>query len=122
MRLDVRAKRVYRAIRNSDGRRILVEASWPRGMTAHRMRSAEWAKDLAPSLELRRWLASNPESWSEFERCYAAELDGKPEAVAALRLKVRSGPVTLLFSSKNLERNNAVALKRYLETCSGERS
>lgn len=113
--MDIRVKRVYRAQRQSDGFRVLVDRLWPRGLTKERMRLDWWAKELAPSTELRHWYHHEAERWEEFTRRYAHELDQNGEAVASLLARAREGPVTLLYAAKDEERNNAVALKSYLE-------
>lgn len=113
--MDIRVKRVYRAQRQSDGFRVLVDRLWPRGLTKERMRLDWWAKELAPSTELRHWYHHEAERWEEFTRRYAREIDQNGEAVASLLARAREGPVTLLYAAKDEERNNAVALKSYLE-------
>lgn len=113
---DLRLKRVYRAARRSDGQRVLVDGIWPRGMSKHRLRLDHWAKDVAPSPELRRWFDHDPEKWDAFRQRYAEELDRRPEAVEDLLARLDDGPVTLLYAAKDEEHNNAVALKPYLET------
>jgi uncharacterized protein YeaO (DUF488 family) len=74
----------------------------------------EWLKDLAPSTELRKWFGHDPEKWEEFRKRYFQELDAHPDAIRRLRAKMREGPLTLLFGSKEERFNNAVALKEYL--------
>jgi uncharacterized protein YeaO (DUF488 family) len=113
--MDIRVKRAYRAARRSDGARVLVDRLWPRGLSRERLRFDHWAKGLAPSTELRRWFGHDPARWDEFMTRYAKELDAQPEAVKALLGLAREGPVTLLYAAKDEERNNAVALKEYLE-------
>ncbi len=112
---DLRVKRAYRAARRSDGKRVLVDRIWPRGLAKDRLRLDAWAKELAPSTDLRAWFGHDPKKWEEFCRRYARELDGKPEEVEALRQSLRDGPVTLVYGAKDEEHNNALALKRYLE-------
>ena len=73
-----------------------------------------WLKDLAPSDGLRQWFDHDPARWTEFERRYFAELEEKPEIVRPLLEAARRGRVTLLFGARDLEHNNAVALKAYL--------
>ncbi len=96
------------------GRRFLVERLWPRGVRRADLRSCEWLKDVAPSDELRRWFGHEPAKWDEFRRRYVAELDERPEAWTALRDAAASEDVTLLFSARDREHNNAVALREYL--------
>ncbi|WP_193178523.1 DUF488 domain-containing protein [Oricola nitratireducens] len=112
---DIRVKRAYRAARISDGQRILVDRIWPRGMTRERLRIAEWAKDIAPSPNLRRWFGHDPGKWDGFRTAYFRELDGKKPETKRILESLRNGPVTLVYGAKNDEMNNAVALKEYLE-------
>ncbi|QIE55087.1 DUF488 domain-containing protein [Pikeienuella piscinae] len=111
---DLRVKRAYRAARRSDGQRVLIDRLWPRGMAKHRLRLDLWARDLAPSPDLRAWFGHDPEKWAEFRKRYAEELDEKTEALAALRARMKEGPVTLVYAAKDEEHNNAVALAAYL--------
>jgi uncharacterized protein YeaO (DUF488 family) len=113
--MDIRVKRAYRAARRSDGARVLVDRLWPRGLSKERFRFDHWAKEVAPSTELRHWFAHDPARWAEFRTRYADELDARPEEVKALLALAREGPVTLLYAAKDEELNNAVALKEYLE-------
>lgn len=112
--MNVVIKRVYEPPSPEDGRRILVDRLWPRGIAKAKI--DHWAKGTAPSNELRKWYQHDPAKWDEFKRRYFAELDAAPGAVQSLRDSVESGNVTFLYSSKELELNNAVALREYLET------
>ena len=107
----IRVKRIYRAARVSDGRRELVDRLWPRGVARDRARLDSWARDLAPSDALRRWYHAEPDHWEEFVTRYRAELAAKPELVRALAALASEGVVTLLFASKEEERNNATVLR-----------
>jgi len=113
---EIRIKRAYRAARQSDGHRVLVDGIWPRGVTKDRLRVAGWARDLAPSPELRSWFGHDPAKWDEFRRRYARELDDRHEAVAAFCASLRQSPVTLVYAAKDEAHNNAIALKTYLES------
>lgn len=108
-------KRVYEAATEDDGKRILIDRLWPRGLTKQKARIDYWAKDASPSNELRKWYQHDPEKWDEFRRRYFAELDAAPEAVAALRAELAPGRNTIVFGSKEPDRNNARALVEYLE-------
>lgn len=110
----IHLKRVYEPAAKEDGHRFLVERLWPRGIKKDALHFDAWLKDVAPSTELRQWFAHDPRKWQEFQRRYFAELDSKPEAVQPIRKAMLAGAVTLLFSSHDLEHNNAVALKEYL--------
>jgi uncharacterized protein YeaO (DUF488 family) len=111
-RENIAVKRVYDAPAKSDGVRVLVDRLWPRGLTKEDAKIDFWLRDLAPSNELRKWVHSHPERWPEFHKRYFQELRGTPAAVDELLKLVRAKkPVTLLFASKNVERNNATVLK-----------
>jgi uncharacterized protein YeaO (DUF488 family) len=109
-------KRVYEAPGPEDGARFLVERLWPRGLKKEALQAEGWPKDVAPSGALRRWFGHDPAKWVEFERRYFAELDGRPEALEPLLEAARRGRVTLLYSARDREHNNAVALREYLES------
>lgn len=112
----IKIKRVYDRPARLDGRRILVDRLWPRGLSKAAGAIEFWAKDVAPSNELRRWYGHVPEKWPEFKRRYFAELDANSEAVVQFRGQLGQGTVTLLFGSKETRLNNAVALKEYVES------
>jgi len=114
--VEIRTKRVYEAKARSDGRRILVDRLWPRGLTKAEAAVDFWARATAPSHELRRWYQHTAEKWPEFRKRYFAELDANPAGVAELRAHLGHGPVTLLFGSKETRLNNATALAEYLES------
>ena len=113
--MRIAIKRAYEAPARSDGRRILVDRLWPRGLTKEKAEIDFWAKEVAPSNALRRWYAHEPERWPEFQRRYAAELAANPDAVAELREHLGKGAVTFVFSSKEERLNNAAALVAYLK-------
>lgn len=115
--MTVRVKRVYEAARRSDGMRVLVDRLWPRGLTKKDAALDAWLPDLAPSNELRKWFHAQPEHWGEFRRRYLQELSSgqAPAALDKLYDLGRQGKLTLLFASKNVERNNAVILRDLLE-------
>jgi uncharacterized protein YeaO (DUF488 family) len=112
-------KRAYDPPTADDGYRVLVDGIWPRGLTKQTLRIDEWLKDVAPSAALRRWFGHDPARWAAFTARYFDELDSRPEAVAALRARLRRGPLTLVFAARDVHRNNAVALQSYLESRSG---
>ena len=114
--MSIRIKRVYDRPERTDGRRILVDRLWPRGMSKAVAAVDFWAKEAAPSHALRRWYGHAPEKWPEFKRRYFAELDTNGEVVAELFAEMGRGTVTLLFGSKEMRLNNAEALKEYLES------
>jgi uncharacterized protein YeaO (DUF488 family) len=106
--------RVYDHSERSTGSVFLVERLWPRGVRRDEIGTAVWVKDVAPSTGLRQWFAHDPDKWEEFRRRYFDELDAHPQAWRALVAAAREGDVTLLFSSRDQEHNNAVALRDYL--------
>jgi uncharacterized protein YeaO (DUF488 family) len=112
----IRVKRVYEPPSAEDGRRYLVERLWPRGLRKDALPLDGWLREVAPSDALRRWFGHDPARWEEFRRRYAAELDARPDTWRPLLEAARQGPVTLLFSARDTEHNNAVALKAYLDT------
>jgi uncharacterized protein YeaO (DUF488 family) len=111
----IKLKRVYEAPEAADGTRILVERLWPRGTKKEDVQMHAWLKEAAPSAELRRWFGHDPARWDAFRARYWAELDAAPAAWQPILQAARAGAVTLLFSSHDLEHNNAVALKAYLD-------
>ncbi|MAN54964.1 MAG: hypothetical protein CMI50_00650 [Paracoccus sp.] len=107
-------RRAYEKPSPSDGQRILVDRIWPRGVSKEALELDDWMKDIAPSDGLRDWFDHDPDKWQEFKRRYAGELDANHDLVAALRQRLESGRVTLVYGAKDDEHNNAVALKAYL--------
>jgi uncharacterized protein YeaO (DUF488 family) len=96
------------------GRCFLGERLWPRGIRREDLQSAEWLRDVAPSTALRRWFGHDPERWAEFRRRYTAELEAAPHAWRPLVEAAADGPVVLLYSARDREHNNAVALREFL--------
>lgn len=113
----IRTKRVYETPEAVDGIRILVDRVWPRGMTKKRLRADLWLKGVAPSTELRNWFKHEPSKWNEFKKRYFIELDRNPEGLGMIVGAVQKRSVTLLYSAKDTEFNQAVALKEYLSAC-----
>lgn len=114
MKTPIRIKRVYDAPGPEDGRRILVDRLWPRGLTKEKAKIDYWAKDISPSNELRKWYGHEPAKWDEFRKRYFAELNRNAAGVEALREAMGKGPVSFVYSSAELTINNAEALKLYL--------
>ncbi|HEU4617813.1 MAG TPA: DUF488 domain-containing protein [Gammaproteobacteria bacterium] len=121
-RLDIRTKRVYDPPDAADGARVLVDRVWPRGVRKESAKLALWLKEIAPSTELRRWFGHDPERWEEFRRRYRAELERNGEAVARLRELAKRGRVTLVYSARDTEHNQAVALADFLASARPSRS
>lgn len=116
MKSTIQIKRTYEPPEPGDGRRLLVERLWPRGMTKDSVAADAWMKDVAPSTELRKWFGHRPERWSEFQRRYQAELDANPATWKPIVDASRDGPVTLLYSAHDVEHNGAAVLRDYLAT------
>lgn len=115
-RVNISIKRIYEAPGPEDGKRILIDRLWPRGLSKANAGVDVWAKDIAPSTELRRWYRHEADKWPEFKRRYHAELDANSHGVAVLVSQVEGADVTLLFASREERLNNAAALKEYLES------
>ena len=115
MKNRIGIKRVYERPAPEDGKRILVDRLWPRGLRKEEARVDYWAKEISPSSELRTWYGHDPKKWEEFKKRYFAELDRAGEGVERLRKELAGGPVTFVYSSKEQVINNAEALKLYLE-------
>ena len=113
--MSIQLKRAYDEPSQSDGVRVLVDRVWPRGLARETLRIDHWAKDLAPSTALRKWFGHDRLKWDAFQERYFPELDDAGESLQGLLSKARGGPITLVFGAKDIHRNNAVALKQYLE-------
>ena len=116
--MTVRLKRVYDPPSLQDGARVLVDRLWPRGLTKEAAALDAWMKEISPSHELRKWFHAHPVQWNKFREKYLAELT-TGETHAALQqlhdLARKRRGLTLLFASKNLERNNATVLKELVD-------
>ncbi|HEX5192013.1 MAG TPA: DUF488 family protein [Solirubrobacteraceae bacterium] len=110
MALDVRVKRVYDEAEPDDGYRVLVDHIWPRGVSKEHAQLDEWARELAPSDELRRWFDHVPARFVEFRSRYRDELAGHRERIEELRGCARGGRVTVVFGARDREHNNAVVV------------
>ncbi len=114
----LRVKRVYETPSRADGVRVLVDRLWPRGLSKEAASVKLWLRDLAPSDALRIWYHAHPEAWAQFRKRYFKELTHSEAAPALEQLYVlqfKRKHVTLLFASRNIERNNAVALKELMD-------
>lgn len=109
-------RRVYEESAPEDGRRVLVDRVWPRGMRKDDARFDEWLRDAAPSPELRKWYGHEPDRFPEFRRRYRAELrdEGHQEAVAHLRDLAGQDRLTLVTATKDLDRSQAAVLAEWL--------
>ena len=113
--MGIRLKRIYDKPSKADGRRVLVDRVWPRGLTKKEAQIDDWLKEIAPSTRLRKWFGHDRARWTDFKKRYAAELEGQREEVEQLAQKARRQTVTLLFGAKDVKHNNAVALKENIE-------
>ncbi len=114
--MSIKIKRIYEEPERSDGTRILIDRLWPRGVSKEKAALDEWMREIAPSDKLRGWFGHKPERWAEFKKRYKKELSGpeKKRILAILRRVSRISTVTLLYSAKDDEHNNAVALRSFL--------
>ncbi len=109
--MEIRIKRVYAQPDKHDGRRILVDRLWPRGLTKEKAGVDLWLKDIAPSTELRKWFGHDPGRWEQFKERYLAELKGNSEQIRLLKLELDKGAVTLVYGAKDEEHNEAVVIR-----------
>ncbi len=109
----VAIKRAYEPAAATDGRRVLVDRLWPRGIRKEDAAIDDWAKDAAPSAALRKWFGHDPARWAEFRRRYRSELTGNPSLVE-LSKWAKEKPLTLVYSARDDQHNQAVVLREYL--------
>jgi uncharacterized protein YeaO (DUF488 family) len=114
---DVRVARIYEEPSTADGRRILVDRLWPRGVSKERAKLDDWCKEVAPSDELRHWYGHDPDRFEEFAKRYRAELaEGeRAEALARIVKDARDGTVTLLTATREVEISQAAVLAAAIE-------
>ena len=108
--MDVRLKRAYEPALASDGYRVLIDRLWPRGVSREEARLDEWARELAPSGELRRWFGHDPARFDDFRRRYTEELVPNEAKLSELRRRARDGTLTLVYGARDTEHNDAVVL------------
>ena len=108
---NIKLKRAYEPPSRSDGKRVLVDRLWPRGVKKAEAKIDEWMKDIAPSTALRKWFGHDPARWPGFQDRYAAEIRQHPEQLDHLRTLAREQPVTLVFGAHDEQRNDAVVLR-----------
>ena len=111
----LKVKRAYEKPERSDGKRILVDRLWPRGISKEKAKLHLWLKEISPSPELREWFGHDPRKWLEFKKRYRAELRGKKELLTEIRKLAEKETVTLVYGSKEERYNDAVALKSFLK-------
>lgn len=114
MNFALQIKRIYDAPSADDGTRVLVDRLWPRGVTKQAAALDLWFKDVAPTSELRKWFAHDPENWQEFQKRYRAELRQNDVAIERLLDYLEVGPLTLLYAARDPEINHALVLTNYI--------
>lgn len=112
---EIQVKRIYEALGRGDGLRILVDRIWPRGVSKEKAKLDYWAKEVAPSTELRKWFHRDPSRWREFQTRYRAELKTHQAELDELRARIAGHRTTLLFAAANIAQNHAHVLKDVLE-------
>lgn len=115
MSVRIWLRRAYDPATRNDGYRVLVDRMWPRGVSKEDAAIDHWARDVAPSDDLRRWFGHDPQRWDEFRRRYRAELEAHDDALDALVDRVERGRVTLVYGARDRQHNNAVVLREVLE-------
>jgi uncharacterized protein YeaO (DUF488 family) len=112
--MEIRVKRIYESPEPADGHRLLVDRLWPRGISKESASLDAWMREVAPSSELRRWFGHDASRWREVKRRYGVELDIHQDLVAEILSLARERPVTLIYSARDSNHNQAVALEEYL--------
>ncbi len=112
--MKVNVKRIYEKPAKADGKRILVDRIWPRGLTKEKAAVDLWFKELAPSTHLRKWFAHDPAKWEEFQKKYRQELRQNKKQVSVLKEQAKKGAVTLVFGAKDELHNQAIVIKEWL--------
>lgn len=112
--MKINIKRVYEKSSKADGKRILVDRLWPRGLTKEKADIDLWLKDIAPTTELRKWFGHDPDKWKEFQKRYRLELKKNKEQVTLLNEEIKKGEVTLVYGARDEEHNEARVLKGWL--------
>jgi|SRR5690625_1401486 len=111
----LKVKRVYDDISQQDGKRILVDRVWPRGIKKEDLEHDEWYKDIAPSTGLRKWFDHDSEKWESFKKKYKKELKDQKELIDKIKKDADGHNVTLLYAAKDTEHNQAVVVKEYVD-------
>ena len=113
--VKIKIKRVYEEPDKDDGVRILVDRLWPRGLTKEKASVDLWLKEIAPSTQLRKWFAHDPDKWKSFRGRYETEIRRNDDLIKVLRDKAREGTVTLIYGARDEKHNEALVLKQFLE-------
>ncbi|MBV2144367.1 DUF488 domain-containing protein [Falsochrobactrum sp. TDYN1] len=114
--MKIHLKRIYEEPSSDDGFRVLVDRVWPRGMTKEKAAIDLWAKDVAPSAELRKWFGHDPARWDEFQRKYRKEIEGNLPALREITDRAKGKTLTLLYGAKDQEHNQAVVLFNFMKS------
>ncbi len=112
--MAVRTKRIYEPAEPDDGYRVLIDRLWPRGVTKQDAHIDQWARELAPSHELRRWFGHDPQRFEQFARRYREELVAHADALDTLRERADAGTLTIVFGARDPEHSNAAVLAALL--------
>lgn len=115
MKPVIQVKRAYEKPLKKDGYRVLVDRLWPRGVEKEEAALDEWAKDLAPSVQLRTWWGHDPTMWTEFQKQYKTELKHNKAVVAFVENHEDKQVITLVYAAKDTEHNHALVLQDYLK-------
>jgi len=110
----IHLKRAYDEPSPQDGLRVLVDRLWPRGLTKERAAIDMWAKEIAPSTELRKWFGHDPDKWKQFQTRYRSELRKNRTALDELKRQIKGKTVTLIYGARDEEHNEAVVLQKVL--------
>ena len=112
----IKTKRAYEQSSKDDGFRILIDRLWPRGVSKEKADLDLWMKDIAPSDNLRKWFSHDPKKWEEFEKKYKDELRDKKKLITEIKdIERKNKTVTLVYSAKDKDHNNAVVLEDILK-------
>jgi len=109
----IKIKRAYDPVSSADGKRILVDRLWPRGLKKETLKIDKWEKEIAPSNELRKWFDHDPAKWTEFKRKYKSELKSHKTKLQEIKSMARN--LTLVYGAKDTVHNQAVVLQKVLE-------
>lgn len=112
--MKIAIKRAYEKPAKADGKRILVDRLWPRGLTKEKAAIDLWLKDIAPTTDLRKWFGHDPDKWKEFQKRYRQELKKNKEQVSLLNEQLKNNVVTLVYGAKDEEHNEALVLKEWV--------
>jgi uncharacterized protein YeaO (DUF488 family) len=113
--MNIKIKRAYEQPHKDDGLLILVDRLWPHGLTKEKASVDLWLKEIAPSTELRKWFAHDPDKWKSFRGRYETELGHNHDLIKVLNEKAREGTITLIYGARDEKHNEALVLKQFLE-------